>query len=109
MSGIKYGTLREMAETANKYGPRIFQVKLLASPAAVATIVVTEQSITVTGINAGDIVLTANKPTMNGAIGLLTGRAAANAFLMTFVNPTAGSITPTAAEVYDLVILRPPS
>ena len=109
MSGIKYGGLREAAETANRYGPRIFQVKVLASPAIVNTILVTEQAITVTGLAAGDIVVSVNKPTINGAIGVLTGRvSAANTLQLTFVNPTAGNVTPTAAEVYDLVVLRPP-
>lgn len=98
--------IQQMNET-NK-APCLFHAKILASPVAVATIVVVEQSITLTGAAAGDVVMTVNKPTINGAIGVLNGRiSAANTLKMTFVNPTAGSITPTAAEVYDAVILRP--
>lgn len=100
--------LREAGLTGQRMGPVVFQIKVLASPAAVAAAVVTEQSITVTGLAAGDIVLSVNKPTINGAIGVLTGRvSAANTWQATFVNPTAAAATPTASQVYDLIILRP--
>lgn len=106
-SALRVLTLRDAAEATNPYGPAFFHILVLCSPAAVATIVVTEQSITVTGLAVGDIIVGCNKPTINGAIGLLAGRAAANAWLATFVNPTAGSITPTAGEVYKLLVYRP--
>lgn len=97
--------IQQLNET-NK-APCFFHAKVLASPAAVATIVATEQSITLTGAAAGDIVVTVNKPTQQ-TIGLLNGRiSAVNTLKMAFVNPTAGSITPTATEVYDVVLLRP--
>lgn len=97
--------IQNMNET-NK-APCIFHAKVLASPVAVATIVAAEQSITITGAAAGDIVLTVNKPTQQ-TIGLLNGRiSAANTLKMAFVNPTAGSVTPTAGEVYDVLVLRP--
>lgn len=105
---LRVRDIAQMGETSDAFKPVIFQCKVLASPAAVATIVVAEQSITVTGLAAGDIVLTVNKPTINGAIGVLNGRvSAANTWKATFVNPTAGSVTPTAAEIYDLLIFRP--
>lgn len=108
MAGLKVLTLRDAVLATNRQGPVLFQIKVLASPAQVATIVVAEQSITVTGLAAGDIAIAANKPTINGAIGLAgPGRIAANSWLATFVNPTAGNVTPTAAEVYDLVVMRP--
>jgi hypothetical protein len=102
-----YG-LPSAVEGTQPYGPRFFYMNVLASPVAVATIVVVEQSITVTGLAAGDMVLSINKPTINGAIGVINGRvSSANTLAMTFANPTAGSVTPTAAEVYKLFIFRP--
>jgi len=110
LAGLKVQTLRDAVLTGFRSGPTLFQIKLLCSPAIVNTILVTEQSITVTGLAAGDIALAANKPTINNAIGLAgTGRIGANAWFATFVNPTAGNVTPTAAEVYDLVVMRPAS
>jgi hypothetical protein len=87
--------------------PCIFFANILASPAVVATILAAEQSITVTGLIVGDVVLSINKPTQQ-TIGLNNGRvSAANTLQMSFTNPTAGGVTPTAAEVYKLIILRP--
>ena len=97
--------IQNMNET-NK-APCLFQAKVLASPAIVATIVAAEQSITLTGAAVGDIVVTVNKPTQQ-TVGLNNGRiSAANVLKMAFTNPTAAGVTPTAAEVYDVVLLRP--
>lgn len=88
--------------------PAFFHAKVLASPAIVNTIVCTEQSITVTGLAAGDLPIGETKPTINGAIALVRGRvSAANTWKATFCNPTAGNVTPTATEVYDLLVYRP--
>jgi hypothetical protein len=99
--------LPQAVEGTQSYGGRFFFMNILASPAIVATIIAAEQTITVTGLAAGDVVVTINKPTQQ-TIGLLNGRvSAANTLQMAFVNPTAGGVTPTASQVYTLLIFRP--
>lgn len=73
------------------------------SPAAVAANTCAAQSLTATGINAGDIVLNASgvKPTFQA--GLMVGGVlvtGANTVSINFCNVTAASITPTASETY---------
>jgi hypothetical protein len=81
---------------------------------AVNTITTSEQSITVTGLQIadslqpGDQVLSVTKPTYQAGLAVTHGRvSAANTLIIGFVNPTAGNITPTASEVYNVVIWRP--
>ena len=70
------------------------------SPAAVAANTCAEQTFTVTGVETGDVV-TVNKPTAQAGLGIGGVRAsAANQVGVTFCNNTAGSITPTASQVY---------
>lgn len=78
------------------------------SPAAVAANTTAEQTFTVTGVAVGDIVMFPNKPTAQAGLGIVGARvSAANVVAITFSNNTAGSITPTAAEVYSIAVLRP--
>lgn len=78
------------------------------SPAAVAANTSAEQTFTVTGLAVGDVVGTINKPTAQAGIGVVGCRvSAANTLAITFANFTAGSITPTASEVYVFKISRP--
>ena len=75
------------------------------SPAAVASASTVEQQFAVTGLPAGFLVQV-NKPT--GQTGLDIGgcRVVSNNVLgITFVNPTSAAITPTSAEVYNIVAL----
>ena len=74
----------------------------------VATITTAEQDVTVAGLLATDIVVGVSKPTAQAGLGLVGARVkAANTLSLTFVNPTAGTVTPTASEVYTVAILRP--
>jgi hypothetical protein len=75
---------------------------------AVATITATAQAMTVTGVKVGDLVLSITKPTEQAGIALAGGHrvSATDTVQITFVNPTAGGVTPTAAEVYKIVVLR---
>ena len=86
---------------------RIFAIQGVFSPAAVATIVCAEQTFTVTGVKVGDIVLSVTKPTAQTAAPCSARVSAADTVKVTFVNPTAGNITPTASETYIFVIARP--
>ena len=75
------------------------------SPAAVATIVCAEQAFTVGpgGMNSNAFV-GVTKPTINGAISPAQARvSSATQISITFCNPTAGNVTPTAGEVYEFL------
>lgn len=88
---------------------KIKNVKVLdatLSPAAVATATSAEQSFTVAGLGVNDIVLTVVKPTAQAGIGIVGFRiSAADTLRITFNNHSTGSITPTASEVYKIVVL----
>jgi hypothetical protein len=75
---------------------------------AVATITTAEQTYTVTGLQVGDIVLAVNRPNNTPVgVGIVNARvSAANTLALTWVNPTAGSVTP-GAGVFSIVIGRP--
>ena len=74
------------------------------SPVAVAANTTAEQTFTVNGLVAGDTVLAVNKPTAQAGLGIVGWRvSAANTLAITFSNNTAAPITPTAAEVYNVV------
>lgn len=67
---------------------------------AVTTLTTSEQSITVTGVLATDLVVI-NKPSSQVGLPMCTGRvSAANTVRLVFANTTTGSLTPTASEAY---------
>jgi hypothetical protein len=75
---------------------------------ACATVTTAEQSVTVNGLLATDIVVGVSKPTAQAGLGIAGYRVvSANTLGITFVNPTASGITPTGSEVYNVTILRP--
>mgnify|MGYP001585292878 CR=1 FL=1 len=76
------------------------------SPAAVAANTTAEQTFTVTGLAATEVPLAVVKPTAQAGLGIVGWRvSAANTLAITFVNATAASITPTAAQVYEVIVL----
>jgi hypothetical protein len=84
---------------------RRFQAAL--TPAVCNTIVCAEQLFTV---GPGDLNLGAtaivSKPSINGAISPAQARvASATQIGITFCNPTAGNVTPTAGEVYQITVI----
>ena len=85
----------------------IFTIAL--TPAIVATITTAEQTFAVPaveGLAVGDVVLV-QKPTSQAGLGICGARvSAANTLAITWVNPTAGGLTPTAGEVYTVVQIR---
>jgi hypothetical protein len=87
---------------------QIIQISAALSPAAVATITATEQIFAVAGVLASDVVLKVDKPTAQVGIGSSPlGRvSSAGNIGLTWANPTAGPITPTAAEIYKFTLLR---
>ena len=89
-------------------------VSLALTPAACGAATATEQTFTVTGLSIGDalqatdIILNVQKPTAQTGLAIGHYRVtAANTLGITFINPTAGSITPTAGEIYTITVWRP--
>ena len=69
---------------------------------AVAANTTAEQVVptTVPGLQVGDFVAI-TKPTAQAGLGIVGARvSAANTLAITYVNATAGALTPTAAEIY---------
>jgi hypothetical protein len=80
---------------------------LTISPAQVAINTTVEQTFTLQGLQLGDIVAV-TKPTTQAGLGIVNSRVtAANTIGITFVNATAGAITPTAGETYVIEVNRP--
>lgn len=76
------------------------------SPAEVAANTCAEQTFTVTGITAGDVVFV-NKPTAQAGLGIGGVRASgADEVGINFCNNTVGAITPTASQAYVFGVLR---
>ena len=77
------------------------------TPASVASKTTAEQLFTITGASVGQLAVV-NKPTVNAGLDIVGVRVAApNTIGITFANFTAGTLTPTAGEVYSVASLGP--
>lgn len=77
------------------------------SPAAVAANTSAEQTFTVQGLHANDVVISVIKPTAQAGLGIVGFRVTSAGLLaITFGNFTAASITPTASQVYKIAVIR---
>lgn len=84
----------------------IILLQATLSPAQVNTVTAPTQTFTVPGLQVGDFVQV-QKPTAQAGLGIAGALVtAANTLGITFVNPTAGNITPTAGEVYLIKVTR---
>lgn len=84
----------------------VFKLSATLTPVSVAAATTAEQTFTFTGVRPGDVV-TVNKPTAQAGLGIAGCRVTANDTVgITFINATAGAITPTAAESYTLLGVR---
>lgn len=101
-------TVQEPLATPTGNVQAIYLLGVTLSPAAVAANTTVEQSFTVAGLQAGDVI-NVDKPTLQAGLGIVNNRAAANTLYIGFSNNTASSITPTAGEVYAVSVLRPMS
>jgi hypothetical protein len=91
-------------QNGNAQGCFLLQATL--TPAEVATITTAEQTFTVSTLKTSDIVMVTS-PSHVAGVALANARvSAANTLALTFVNPTAGGVTP-AAGVYKIVVMRP--
>jgi hypothetical protein len=84
-------------------------ISVTLTPAAIVLNTTAEQTFTVNGLLTGDFV-SCNKPTAQAGLGIVGCRvSAANTLAITFINATGSSITPTAAQVYLILVARPDS
>ena len=87
--------------------PKQSVISVTLSPAAVSADTTAEQTFTVNGLLPGDMAVV-TKPTAQAGLGVVGSRvSAANTLAITFSNNTGGSITPTASEVYLVLVSRP--
>lgn len=94
------GSSTETAILSVKYYTATFD------PAVVAAATSAEQTVTVTGVAAGDIVLAVTKPTATAGVGIGNARVtAANTVGLTFINAHTTTVDP-ASETYSFVIGR---
>lgn len=83
-------------------------ISVAFTPVAVGAATSAAQSITVPGVLVGDTVIV-NKPTTTAGVSIGGATvSAANTVAVTYVNSTAGSLTP-AAETYLFTVIRPES
>lgn len=100
-----------VTSTNNPQSPfsNLAQIALLTAslaPTSVAANTTAEQTFAVTGLLTTDVVFV-NKPTFQAGIAIGNVRVSAvNTLAVTYVNDTAGSITPTT-ESYALIVGRP--
>ena len=81
-------------------------ISVTLSPAQVAANTSAEQTFTVNGLQSGDFV-SVNKPTAQAGLGIVGARvSAANTLAITFGNYTGSAITPTASQVYLVLVAR---
>lgn len=83
----------------------------LGTIAGIPTITTSEITFSglLTGILAGDVILSVSKPTAQAGLGIAGWRndpAVNDKFYITYVNPTAGTVTPTASETYLITVAR---
>lgn len=91
------------------YPGAVKYISQLITAASVATIVVVEQTFTVPGIHPDDVVVSAQSPANSTATGIAGVRVSAvNQIAIRYVNPTAGSLTPTAG-VWTFGLVRAPA
>lgn len=79
-------------------------VAVALTPAAIAAATAAEQTLTVPGVQVGDVVICVTAPITNSTSLTGTRVTAANTVAVQFLNPTAGSLTPTAGTYVFLVL-----
>jgi hypothetical protein len=80
-------------------------VTVTLTPAAVATATVAAQTLTsIPGVELNDIVICVRNPIANAVAITSCVPTAQNSLSVSFINPTAGSLTPTAGAYTFLII-----
>lgn len=86
---------------------KLMVVSVALTPSAVSANTTAQQTFTVPGVLATDVVIAVEKPSHQAGLGVVGARVtAADTVGITFSNNTGAGITPNAAETYDFVIGR---
>lgn len=84
----------------------IRQIDVTWNPASLAANTTAEQSVTVSGLKVGDIIISIIKPTLSAGLGVLQGRvSAADTLTIQLINTTAAPIN-AGEEVYSVVYIK---
>lgn len=84
----------------------ILMLQATLTPGILGAATTGEQTFTVNGLLPTDVVIV-QKPTAQAGIGIAGARVtAANTLGINFINPTAGTPTPTAGETYLILVFR---
>jgi hypothetical protein len=77
------------------------------TPGEIAANISEEEAYTVAGVAVGDAVAV-NKPTLDAGLGIVGCRvSAADEVSIQWMNATSGALTPTAAETYTFIVVKP--
>lgn len=100
--GLRVGPPHQSSDYA-----AIYTKSVSVTPSAVATIATAEQTVTVAGVRPGDLVVIVDSPARTNSVLWANARVSANdTIAITYVNPTAGSLTPPAGT-YKFLIIKP--
>lgn len=95
---------------ADAMGKGVLTFSVLLTPAAVVTVTCAQQlfAVPTSAIGAGDVILSADKATDQAGIGMCLARnnGGGTPLALKWVNPTGGNLTPTAAELYNIAVLK---
>lgn len=106
------GATSGMWYIANGSGSGVWKDKIKTyqatlTPTSVSNHTTAEQTFTFTGVEAADFVLGVSKPTAQAGLGIVGQRiTATNTVGITFVNSTTTPITPTATEIYTILVYK---
>ena len=99
---LTIGRVRVPNSTTANQGSR---VAVTLTPVAVAASSATAQTVTVLGVELGDMVFLAIDPIVNSIDATTCLVTAPNTLSIRFVNPTAGALTPTAG-LYTFFVIK---
>lgn len=99
-------TLREWLATQWPLWRAIETIDVTYDPASIAANTTAEEAVTVTGVDADDIIIAVTKPTLTAGVAPVHARvSAANTVQVTWVNATAGAVDP-GSETYTFTVLK---
>lgn len=93
-------------DLVGKYVLDIREASVTFDPASVGANTTVEQTVTVSGLKVGDIILTVIKPTLEAGLGVLQGRvSAADTLAIQLINTTAAPID-AGSESYTVIYIK---
>jgi hypothetical protein len=101
-------TVANLTQPAQGNLQGMYSFQVTQSFTIVNTITTSTQNLLLTGLQVGDLVVCSKTTAQTGLIfGGIGVCVVAGQVPVTFANPTAGNITPTASDTYQGVVFRP--